>query len=132
MVRLMLFHLVESLAIDTDDGTLRYEGMRVDHVDDVEDARRLVLAGEHKEHLHLAAAEEARAVDDGASAVRVEVDAAAYLLILLRDDEELYGTTHGVYHLVDTEGCDIEHNISVDNLLPVFPSGCFVCLRSPG
>ena len=118
MVRLMLFHLVESLAIDTNHGTLRYEGMRVNHVDDVEDARRLVLAGEHKQHLHLVTAVETLGIDDRTAAQGLGSDVLCYLLVLVGDDEELHRRAHGVDEAVDTEGRDEKYHITVDHLLP--------------
>ena len=38
---------------------------------------------------------------------------------LVRDDEKLHATTHGVDNLVDTERGDHQHHIAIDDLLPV-------------
>ena len=110
---------VEALAIDADDGTLTDERVGVNLVDELEDLRALALLGQHEQHLHLSSAIETLSVDDGAATVRVEVDAVTDLLIPLGDDEELHASAHGVHHLVDTEGRDIQHHVTIDHLLPV-------------
>ena len=110
---------VETFAIDAYDGTLRYEGGGVYLVYDTEDDVALALLGQHKEHLYLLAAVEAVRIDGGATAMGLTVYALAYLPVLVADNEKLNTAAHGVDHLVDAESGDIEHNIAVDDLLPV-------------
>src|SRR5574344_3169570 len=50
----------------------------------------------------------------------VFVDAFAYFLVLIGDNEELNGTAHGVDHLVYTISRDEQYYITVDNLFPIF------------
>ena len=74
---------VEALAIDADDGTLTDERVGVNLVDELEDLRALALLGQHEQHLHLPSAIEPLSVDNGAAAVRVEIDTVTNLLIPL-------------------------------------------------
>ena len=111
--------VVEALAIDADDGALRDEGVRVDLVDELEDEVALAALAEHEEHLHVVAGVEAGGVDDGAAAMALLVDAVAYLLPAVADDEELNGAAHRVDHLVDAEGRDVEHDVAIEHLLEV-------------
>ena len=96
------FEPIESLAINTDDSTLRHKGMRVYIVDNTEDNFTLTTLCQHEEHLHVATGIESLSIYDSTSAMRLLIYTFTYLMIFLRDDEELYGTTHGVY-LITTE-----------------------------
>ena len=120
-LRLAATHLelVEAFAIDTNDGTLRDEGMRVNLVDDTEDEVALPALGQHKEHLHFLTGIKTVGIKHSTAAMGLTIDALAYLLIAVGNDEELDGLALGVDHLVDTESRNIEHHIAVDHLLPI-------------
>ena len=93
-----MLHLeaVESLAIYTDDGTLRNERRGVDVVDDLENATTLAPFGQNEEHFHFFSAIETVCVDGGDASARLFVDAVANLLVMLGNDEELHRTAHSM------------------------------------
>ena len=62
---------------------------------------------------------EAVSFDDRSTTMGIDSDARGNLAILVRDDEKLHATTHGVDNLVDTERGDHQHHIAIDDLLPV-------------
>ena len=51
--------------------------------------------------------------------MRFTVDAVAYLLPTVADDEELYRPSHRVDDLVYTEGRHVEHHVAIDDALEV-------------
>ena len=112
--------MVETFTIDTDDGTLRDKGVGVNLIDDLKDQTALATLGQHEEHLHVTTRIETLGIDDSTAAMGLTIDALTDLVVLVGDDEELHTATHGVHHLVDTEGRHIEHHIAVNDLLPVF------------
>lgn len=118
--RLFCAHLeaVKSLTIYTYDSTLRHKGVRVYLIDDTEDKLTLAALGKHEEYLYVTPGIESLGIDDGTSAMRLAIDALTYLMIPLRDNEELHRAAHRVDHPVDTECSDVEHHIAVDHLLP--------------
>ena len=67
--------LIEAIPIDTDNGCLGDEGMRVDVVDDLEDDVGLASFGHDKQHAHLMSRVEALCGNDGSAAVRIDSDA---------------------------------------------------------
>ena len=115
----MHLELVEALTIDTDDIGLSDESTRVDVVDDLENGIALTTLGHDEEHLHLMTRVEAVSFDDRSTTMGIDSDARGNLAILVRDDEKLHATTHGVDNLVDTERGDHQHHIAIDDLLPV-------------
>ena len=86
----MEFEMVEALAIYTNDPALTDKGHWVHLVDDVENLTRLAFLRQHKQHLDVVAGIETLGVEHGHSTVRLLVDAAGYLLIMSRYDEELH------------------------------------------
>ena len=118
ILRLVL-DLVEALAIYADDGTLAHEGMGVDFLYQAEDGLRLALLGKHEKHFYFLAGIETGGIHDGYATVGIRVDALAYLLVLLGDDEELHGTATAVHYLVDAERLHVEHHVAVKYFLPV-------------
>ena len=95
------FHLIKSLAIHTDNGTLTYKGIRVDNLDDAEDGDALVLLGQNTEHLHLVARVPAMTVKNGYTMVHLRADGVGYLLIFLAEYHELHTLSLGVHHIVE-------------------------------
>ena len=98
--------IVEAFAIDADDSTLRDKGMRIYLVDDAEYQVALPTLCQYEEHLDLLARIKALSIDDGTATMRLAVDAIAYLLVFVRDDEELYRAAGRFHNLVYTEGRD--------------------------
>src|SRR5574344_2150115 len=117
-----MFHLeaVEPLSIDTDDGTLGDKCGGVYLVYQSEDNARLATLCQDEKHLHLTTRIKPLCVDNRTTAMGVFVDAFAYFLVLIGDNEELNGTAHGVDHLVYTISRDEQYYITVDNLFPIF------------
>ena len=75
---------------------LRDESTRVDVVDDLENGIALTTLGHDEEHLHLMTRVEAVSFDDRSTTMGIDSDARGNLAILVRDDEKLHATTHGV------------------------------------
>ena len=113
------FEAVEAFAIDSDDGALGHEGRGVDFVDELEYLGTLAPFGEDEEHLDLLATIESVGIDGGAAPSGVVVDALAYLLVFIGDDEELDAASHVVDHLVDAEGGDVEDDVAIDDAFPI-------------
>ena len=85
-----LFNLVKALAEDTLAECLRNDGVGVDCLDYGEHFLRLVLTREDDEQVDIFLAVPALTLNERHTATHVGVDSVGYLLILLRDDEELH------------------------------------------
>ena len=114
------FHFVEALAIDADDGTLRDEGVGVDHLDEAEDVGRLALAGQQTDDLALLTGVPAVAVEDGDAMVGLRAEGVGYLLPLLREDEELHRLAAAVHYVVEHEVFDDHRTEAEHNLVDAF------------
>ena len=90
MCLLVELKVVEALTIDTNHATLADEGVGIHLVDDVENLTRLAFFRQHKQHLDVVAGIETLGVEHGHSTVGLLIDAAGYLLIMSRYDEELH------------------------------------------
>ena len=108
-----IFDFVKTFTIYANDGTLTDKGMWVNLTDKAEDGRSLTLFGKHEEHLHILTGIETAGIHHRYSSIGIYVDALTYLLIFLRDDEELYTPTATVHHLVDAESLYTKDYISV-------------------
>lgn len=111
---------MESQAIDTADGSLRDEGVRVDPVDDLHHLAALASVDDDEEHALLGARVEAARLDDGAAAVGLLVHGVAHLLPFVGDDEELHARAHTVDDVIDRPRHHAERDIAVDDLFPGF------------
>ena len=110
------FHFVEAFAIDTDDGTLRDEGIGVNHFDESEDIGRLALACQQTNDLSLLSCVPAVAIEDGDAVIGLGTKCVGYLLPLLTEDKELYRLPTTVHHIVEHEvlndhRAEAEHNL---------------------
>ena len=94
-------HLIKSLAIYTDYGTLTYKGIWVDDLDDTEDGDALVLLCQDTEHLHLVARVPAMTVKNGYTMVHLRTDGVGYLLIFLAEYHELHTFSFGIHYIVE-------------------------------
>ncbi len=94
-------HLIKSLAIHTDYGTLTYKGIWVDNLDDTEDGDALVLLCQDTEHLHLVARVPAMAIENGYAMIHLHTDGIGYLLIFLAEYHKLYTFSLGIHHIVE-------------------------------
>ena len=108
-----VLNLIKTLAINTDNGTLTDKGMWIYLADKAENGWSLALLGKHEEHLHILTGIETAGVNHRYSSISIHVDALAYLLILLRNDEELYTSTTTVHHLVDAECLNAKNYITI-------------------
>ena len=108
-----VLNLIKTLAINTDNGTLTDKGMWIYLTDKAENGWSLALLGKHEEHLHILTGIETAGVNHRYSSISIHVDALAYLLILLRNDEELYTSTTTVHHLVDAECLNAKNHITI-------------------
>lgn len=88
LVLLHTLEMVETLAVDAYDGTLRHKRLRVDIVDELEYAARLALLGKNEKHVDFVSGIAAATVDDRTSALCLLVDESAQFLISLRDNKE--------------------------------------------
>lgn len=113
------FKVVEALSIDANYTALADKCRGVHLVDDVENLTRLAFLRQHKQHLDVASRIEPLRVEHGDSTVGFLIDAAGYLLVMARDDEELYRTAPGVHHLVDAESGDAEHHIAINHFFQI-------------
>ncbi len=101
--------MVEAFAIDADDGALRHEGLRVEHLDEAEHVDALVLLGEDTEYLDVLSCVPAVSVENGDAVVHLRADGIGYLLPLLGEDHELYRLAAGVHHVVEHEVLEGHH-----------------------
>ena len=108
-----VLNLIKTLAINTDNGTLTDKGMWIYLADKAENGWSLALLGKHEEHLHILTGIETAGVHHRYSSISIHVDALAYLLILLRNDKELYASSSAVYHLVDAECLNAKNYITI-------------------
>lgn len=108
-----VLNLIKAFAINTDHGTLTDKSIRVYLADKAENGWSLALLGKHEEHLHILTGIETAGVNHRYSSISIHVDALAYLLILLRNDEELYTSTATVHHLVDAECLNAKNHITI-------------------
>ena len=108
-----VLNLIKTLAINTNHGTLTDKGMWIYLADKAENGWSLALLGKHEEHLHILTGIETAGVHHRYSSISIHVDALAYLLILLRNDEELYTSTTTVHHLVDAECLNAKNHITI-------------------
>mgnify|MGYP006927012451 FL=1 len=109
----LVLNLIKAFAINTDNGTLTDKGMWIYLADKAENGWSLALLGKHEEHLHILTEIETAGVNHRYSSISIHVDALAYLLILLRNDEELYTSTATVHHLVDAECLNAKNYITI-------------------
>ena len=108
-----VLNLIKTLAINTDNGTLTDKGMWIYLADKAENSWSLALPGKHGEQLHIQTGVETAGDHHRYSSISIHVDALAYLLILLRNDEELYTSTATVHHLVDAECLNAKNYITI-------------------
>ena len=108
-----VLNLIKTLAINTDNGTLTDKGMWIYLADKTEDSWSLALLGQHEQHLHILTGIKTAGIHHRYSSISIHVDALAYLLILLRNDEELYTSTATVHHLVDAECLNAKNYITI-------------------
>ena len=108
-----VLNLIKTLAINTNHGTLTDKGMWIYLADKAENGWSLALLGKHEEHLHILTGIETAGVNHRYSSIGISIDALAYLLILLRNDEELYTSFSAVYHLVDAECLNAKNHITI-------------------
>ena len=108
-----IFDFVKTFTIYANDGTLTDKGMWIYLADKTEDGRSLTLLGQHEQHLHILTGIKTAGIHHRYSSIRIHVDALAYLLILLRNDEELYTSTTTVHHLVDAECLNAKNHITI-------------------
>ena len=109
----LVLNLIKAFAINTDHGTLTDKSIRIYLADKAENGWSLALLGKHEEHLHILTGIETAGVHHRHSSISIHVDALAYLLILLRNDEELYTSTATVHHLVDAECLNAKNYITI-------------------
>ena len=109
----LVLNLIKALAINTNHGTLTDKGMWIYLADKAENGWSLALLGKHEEHLHILTGIETAGVNHRYSSISIHVDTLAYLLILLRDNEELYTSTATVHHLVDAECLNAKNHITI-------------------
>ena len=112
----LIFHLIESLAIDTNHGTLADEGMRVNLTNQTEYRGSLSLLRQDEQHLDILSRIESRGIHHGHSSIGIGIDAPTYLLILLRNDEELHTSSATVHHLVDAKRLYAKYHITIEYL----------------
>ena len=108
-----VLNLIKTLTINTNHGTLTDKGMWIYLADKAENGWSLALLGKHEEHLHILTGIETAGVNHRYSSISIYIDALAYLLILLRNDEELYTSTATVHHLVDAECLNAKNHITI-------------------
>ena len=108
-----IFNLVKTFTIHTDNGTLTDKGMWIYLTDKTEDSRSLALLGQHEQHLHILTGIKTAGIHHRYSPISIYIDALAYLLILLRNDKELYASSSAVYHLVDAECLNAKNYITI-------------------
>ena len=108
-----VLNLIKTLAINTNHGTLTDKGMWIYLADKAENGWSLALLGKHEEHLYILTGIETAGVNHRYSSISIHVDALAYLLILLRDDKELYTSTATVHHLIDAECLNAKNHITI-------------------
>ena len=108
-----VLNLIKTLAINTDNGTLTDKGMWIYLADKTEDSWSLALLGQHEQHLHILTGIKTAGIHHRYSPISISIDALAYLLILLRNDEELYTSTTTVHHLVDAECLNAKNHITI-------------------
>ena len=108
-----VLNLIKTLAINTDNGTLTDKGMWIYLADKAENGWSLALLGKHEEHLHILTGIETTGIHHRYSPISIYIDALAYLLILLRNDEELDASATTVHHLVDAECLNAKNYITI-------------------
>ena len=108
-----VLNLIKTLAINTNHGTLTDKGMWINLADKAENGWSLALLGKHEEHLHILTGIKTAGIHHRYSPISIYVDALAYLLILLRDDEELHTSSATVHHLVDAECLNAKNHITI-------------------
>lgn len=108
-----VLNLIKTLAINTDNGTLTDKGMWIYLADKAENGWSLALFGKHEEHLHILTGIETAGIHHRYSPIGISIDALAYLLILLRNDEELYTPAATVHHLIDAECLNAKNHITI-------------------
>ena len=110
---------VETLSVNTGAGTLRYKGVGVYLVDEVENEVALRLLCDAKHHLQLLIGIESVAVERGAASLGNMVDGLAYLVPFGADDEKLYAHAHAVDDIIDKEGKDEQQHVAIEHFLPI-------------
>ena len=108
-----VLNLIKAFAVNTDYGTLTDKGVRIYLADKAENGWSLALLGKHEEHLHILTGIETAGVNHRYSSISIYIDTLAYLLILLRNDEELYTSTTTVHHLVNAECLNAKNHITI-------------------
>ena len=95
------FHLVEALAIDTNDTRLADKGLRVNHFDESEHVDALVFLSQNTEHLHLLTSIPSVSIKDGNTMIHLRANSIGYLLPFLSEYHELYGLASCIHHIVE-------------------------------
>ena len=108
-----VLNLIKALAINTNHGTLTDKGMWIYLADKTEDSWSLALLCQHEQHLHILTGIKTAGIHHRYSPIGISIDALAYLLILLRNDEELDASATTVHHLVDAECLNAKNYITI-------------------
>ena len=108
-----IFDFIKAFTIYANDGTLTDKGMWIYLADKTEDSWSLALLGKHEEHLHILTGIKTAGIHHRYSSIGIYIDALTYLLIFLRDDEELHTSAATVHHLVNAECLYAKDYISV-------------------
>ena len=85
------------LAIDTNNGTLRDECLRVDHLDETEDIGTLILPGQNTKHLHILSCIPAMSVENGHTMMHLCANGICYLLPFPSENQELHRLSSGTF-----------------------------------
>ena len=109
----LIFEFIKSITIYANHCALADKGIRVYLADKAENGWSLALLGKHEEHLHILTGIETAGIHHRYSPIGISIDALAYLLILLRNDEELYTSTATVHHLVDAECLNTKNHLTI-------------------
>ena len=94
-------HFLESFAIDTNNGTLRDKGLRVDHLDETEHIDALVLSGQDTEHFYFLTSIPSVTIENGNTMMRLSTDGISYLLPFSGEYQELYRLSTGIHDIVE-------------------------------
>ncbi len=95
--------MVEALTVYAYYRALRYEGVRVYHLDEPEYRRALTLARKYAEHLHVLSGIPAVTVENGDTTVELCTYCVGYLLAFLGEYHELDRLASYVHYVVEHE-----------------------------
>ena len=90
--------------------------MRVNLTYQTEYRGSLPLLRQDEQHLDILSRIESRGIHHGHSSIGIGIDTSAYLLILLRNNEELDASSATVHHLVDAKRLNAQHHITIKHL----------------